>query len=438
MDIEEFYCNSSTSSFKTGSHCMTHHNSNELTKNFSPKTISQNRFTIEQVTIGTHKSINIKNISQVTDSFEDDSSEPSTRVSNSCRVQEPKQKTTKLSLFSKNFNDLVSDFKKRRTPKPPQTQAKSFSFTTAWKNYTKINPQKVDVDSNYFDFDDASYYTNTERISDFYEYTDNCMKQIKELPQKKDNSLRKVSLPKSNNKKLALFDLDETLVHCTGNITNNQEYQYIVQVTLPLGKKVKIGINVRPHMKQALDMLKQYYTLVIFTASHQSYTDAVMELIDPNREYFEYRLYRNNCLPTKIDGKDFFIKDLSIIENYSLNEMVIIDNSVLSFAYHIDNGIPIVPYYEGEEDSELPILAYYLSTIYNDKDLREANRKYMKLDTYLSPSESKIEDSSTSSSQDTDNPLPDIITVKKTDKFYPQYKEYMSILKQNYLKNKKL
>ena len=238
---------------------------------------------------------------------------------------------------------------------------------------------------------------------------------------------------------MALFDLDETLVHFTGKFNKDDKISsQSVEVTLPLGKKVKIGINVRPHMKQALDMLKQYYTLVIFTASHQSYTDAVMELIDPNREYFEYRLYRNNCLPTKIDGKDFFIKDLSIIENYSLNEMVIIDNSVLSFAYHIDNGIPIVPYYEGEEDSELPILAYYLSTIYNDKDLREANRKYMKLDTYLSPSESKIEDSSTPSSQDTDNPLPDIITVKKTDKFYPQYKEYMSILKQNYLKNKKL
>lgn len=161
---------------------------------------------------------------------------------------------------------------------------------------------------------------------------------------------------------MALFDLDETLVHFTGKFNKDDKISsQSVEVTLPLGKKVKIGINVRPHMKQALDMLKQYYTLVIFTASHQSYTDAVMELIDPNREYFEYRLYRNNCLPTKIDGKDFFIKDLSIIENYSLNEMVIIDNSVLSFAYHIDNGIPIVPYYEGEEDSELPILAYYLN-----------------------------------------------------------------------------
>ena len=57
-------------------------------------------------------------------------------------------------------------------------------------------------------------------------------------------------------------------------------------------------------------MFKQYYTLVIYTASHQSYTDAVLELIEPRKEFFEYRLYRNNCIPTKIDGKDFFIKDL--------------------------------------------------------------------------------------------------------------------------------
>ena len=90
--------------------------------------------------------------------------------------------------------------------------------------------------------------------------------------------------------------------------------------------------------------------------------------------------------------------------------MVIIDNSVLSFAYHIDNGIPIVPYYEGEEDSELPILAYYLSTIYNDKDLREANRKYIKLESfitqeklYLDDSFNEYSDEEEDSTQHTDN-----------------------------------
>ena len=99
-----------------------------------------------------------------------------------------------------------------------------------------------------------------------------------------NKKVKTVRLPK-NNKKLALFDLDETLVHCTGKVNKDDKLSdQSVEVTLPLGKKVKIGINVRPHMKQALDMLKQYYTLVLFTASHQSYTDAVMELIDPKKE----------------------------------------------------------------------------------------------------------------------------------------------------------
>ena len=149
-----------------------------------------------------------------------------------------------------------------------------------------------------------------------------------------------------------------------------------------MGKKIKIGINIRPHLHESLEMLKRYYTLVVYTASHQSYTDAVLELIDPDKKYFSDKLYRNNCIPTKIDGKDFYIKDLSIIDNFDITNMIIIDNSVLSFAYLLDNGIPIVPYYDGEEDSELPILVSYLITIRNYKDLREANRKYIKLDNF--------------------------------------------------------
>lgn len=80
-----------------------------------------------------------------------------------------------------------------------------------------------------------------------------------------------------------------------------------------------------------------------------------------------------------IEDKDFFIKDLSIIEDYQIEKLIIIDNSVLSFAYHLSNGIPIVPYYEGSEDSELLLLAYYLMRICKYDDLREANIEYIKL-----------------------------------------------------------
>ena len=188
--------------------------------------------------------------------------------------------------------------------------------------------------------------------------------------------LKKVKIPKTH-KKLLLLDLDETLVHCTGKISEiNKNYQHSVEVTLSYGKKAMIGINIRPFFKEALQMLKDNYTLVIYTASHQSYTDAVLKLIDPNNEIFEYRLYRYNCIPVKIEDKNFFVKDLDIIENYSLDDMIIVDNSVLSFAFHIDNGIPIVPYYEGNEDSELKILASILLEQNTEKNLRKVVKEF--------------------------------------------------------------
>lgn len=258
----------------------------------------------------------------------------------------------KLSSFSNDFSEIIEDIKHR--------------------NVHSVKNDEIEIRS----------LTNTERISDFYEYTEECMKKLQSLIRPKVE-LKKVSIPHTH-KKLLLLDLDETLVHCTGKVTEeNNNYQHTVEVTLSYGKKARIGINIRPYFREALEMLKENYTLVIYTASHQSYTDAVLNLIDPNRELFEYRLYRNNCIPIKIEGNNFFIKDLNIIENYSLNDIVIVDNSVLSFAFHIDNGIPIVPYYEGTEDSELKILSLYLTSICKETDLRKANKLYIKLDTFL-------------------------------------------------------
>lgn len=84
-------------------------------------------------------------------------------------------------------------------------------------------------------------------------------------------------------------------------------------------------------------------------------------------------------MPMKIEDKDFFIKDLDIIEDYPIEKILIIDNSVLSFAYHLSNGIPIVPYYEGMEDSELLVLAYYMISLCNYDELCKANMKFIKL-----------------------------------------------------------
>ena len=72
-------------------------------------------------------------------------------------------------------------------------------------------------------------------------------------------------------------------------------------------------------------------------------------------------------------GSGFYIKDLRIFESsiFSLKDIVIVDNSVYSFACHIENGIPIVPFYNDKDDEEMLHLIYYLNCLAQVEDVRE-------------------------------------------------------------------
>ena len=67
-----------------------------------------------------------------------------------------------------------------------------------------------------------------EIISDFYEYTENCMKLICDLEpkEKQKNKIPSKTFIFNNNinrKKIAVFDLDETLIHCVGDIKKKKK-----------------------------------------------------------------------------------------------------------------------------------------------------------------------------------------------------------------------
>ena len=47
--------------------------------------------------------------------------------------------------------------------------------------------------------------------------------------------------------------------------------------------------------------------------------------------------------------------------------MVIIDNSALSFGMNVNNGIPILPFYDNKEDEELRHLTFYLNCLQESK-----------------------------------------------------------------------
>jgi hypothetical protein len=87
--------------------------------------------------------------------------------------------------------------------------------------------------------------TNMEDIKDFYEYTEECMKRIIKLqvPDMKEIEHLRFNLPKTieeelKYKKLAIFDLDETLVHA--EIKNPKAGEVQLKVKLPNGNTQKV------------------------------------------------------------------------------------------------------------------------------------------------------------------------------------------------------
>ena len=235
--------------------------------------------------------------------------------------------------------------------------------------------------------------TNKQTIDNINDYTRKCLRIIPdlyELGEKMPRYKGKIH-PNLYGKKIALFDLDETIVHCIGQINMNNVESFTkqcdakIKVSLPGGKReITIGINIRPHWEEALKRIQNKYYIFAFTASHESYADSVLNHLDPDKKYFQYRLYRSNCVLCDVNEMKFYVKDLKILEDiYDLKDVVIIDNSVLSFAYHLDNGIPISPFYDSKNDTELLDIADFLVKYADENDIRDKLKEVYKLSNYM-------------------------------------------------------
>ena len=114
---------------------------------------------------------------------------------------------------------------------------------------------------------------------------------------------------------------------------------------------------------------------MVFTASHKCYADVVLDYLDPTGEFIHTRLYRESCIVT--DG--IYIKDLRILANRNLKDVIIVDNVACSFGYQLDNGIPIISWHDDKNDKELLNLMNYLKILVEVEDIREINRKTFNL-----------------------------------------------------------
>lgn len=203
---------------------------------------------------------------------------------------------------------------------------------------------------------------------------------IRSLPEVSQEEIdsKKVFLPPPDSphkKKVIVFDLDETLVHCMEEFEQN-EVDHVLTIEFPNNEVVDAGLNIRPYAIECLKEANKHFQVIVFTASHSCYADAVLDFIDPHRELIQYRMYRDQWVETP---QGIFIKDLRMIANRDLKDVLLVDNASYSFGYQLDNGIPIIPFYNDKNDKELLHLIQYLKWVIDSEDVRDQNRKAFQL-----------------------------------------------------------
>ena len=279
------------------------------------------------------------------------------------------------SLFSqqgnspgKNHNEIFEKFFKRKNSLDSKEE--------------KWNKDKIYINIKNKEESLITVNTTQKMVKNYYEYMQDCF-QIIDLFFNKIIKLppgEPVNFHFKENKKIVIFELESTLVSSIGEDSKNDIKE----------ENNTIGINIRPHLKSSLDLIKNDYNIVIYSSSNQIYVDKILDFLDPNQEYFNYRLYQNHCHKFNICDKTYYTKNLNIFKGIcDLKDIIVVDCSVLGFGFFLDNGIPIIPFYDSKEDVELKLLSYYLVCIASNYDLRVALKRDMKLDSYLEMAKQK-------------------------------------------------
>ena len=144
-----------------------------------------------------------------------------------------------------------------------------------------------------------------------------------------------------------VLDLDETLIHYEVDEAVNAEDEdpgyYLI----------------RPGAMKFLQLMSEYFEVVVFTAAMPDYADWILDNLDREDKFISHRLYRQHTTP----NLDYAIKDLRNLGR-SLEQTLIIDN--LSENYESttpNNGLQIPSWYDDMDDTCLTLLMPYLISL---------------------------------------------------------------------------
>lgn len=174
-----------------------------------------------------------------------------------------------------------------------------------------------------------------------------------------------------NSKKTLILDLDETLVHSSLKPTSTHEFTIQVKID---GSCNAVYVATRPHLREFLTRAAEIYEIVVFTAGLRSYAEDVIDIIDCDN-VISHRLYRESCARLN----DQYIKDLSALGR-NLDNVVIVDNSPISYQLQPNNAVPIKSWLDNPNDNMLVKVMEILEGLVHVKSIPKIIKK-LKSDT---------------------------------------------------------
>lgn len=176
------------------------------------------------------------------------------------------------------------------------------------------------------------------------------------------NKISSIFLGPKSKKYVLVLDLDNTLV------STIPVYEMGVNNGKPV---VRYEIRVRPYAQELLEKASELFEVIVFTAGQEEYAQVAVNLLDSQRIYIKRVLSRSYCT-LSMEGP--IIKDLSIIKDREIKNIVIVDDSPACYSLQPNNGIPVTPYIGQEDDEELRYLADYLEDLASADDIIPYNQ----------------------------------------------------------------
>jgi len=267
------------------------------------------------------------------------------------------------SLKTKMINTFIKNFKKvKRGPIFCMNDVIKILFTTgkssaAYKNLknalnqiiTNITTEPIEkvvtkINESVLFFYNASSYQSQQRSS--------VATQSKEF--KETNTLKKVRTNRTDTRKITKKEEEKKVEIPEPFISEplTRDFCLVLDIDETISHTMKLSFGnyflLRPGVIHLIKKLYHFFEIDIFTAAIKRYADNIVDKLDPNDEYINYRFYREHCI---YEGTKTVKKLVRM--GRELNKIIFVDNIKYNAKYNMDNLYHVSSWKDDVYDEEM-------------------------------------------------------------------------------------